>query len=193
MSNKYFNTKYGITTGNITLDAASGNIVSNGNANIAGLIVTQGLLVTGNLQSNLIPNANAVYNLGSSSNVFNNAYFNTANIASNIVLGSQTITSNTLGVIVSNLYTTNITTANIVADNANINAITVNNKITLNSSINATDTTTGSFTTQGGASVQKDLYVGGAIHLANNNGGTTSKVYLAYNDLAAGLDINFNN
>jgi len=92
------------------------------------------------------------------------------------------------GVILSNTVFAN--GANI--GNANINNLSVNNQLTINSSINSTSTDSGSLVTKGGAGVEKDLYVGGAIHLANNNGGTTSKVYLAYNELASGLDINFN-
>jgi hypothetical protein len=38
----------------------------------------------------------------------------------------------------------------------------------------------------------KDLYVGGAIHLANGLGGTGSKGKINYNDGVDSIDFNFN-
>jgi len=187
MANQYFNARYGITTGNITLDAAPGNITAN-NANIGNKLTVNNFALVGNLVSNIIPNANVTYQIGNAAFELLTVYSSNINLSGNINLGAQTISSNNDGVILSNTVFANA--ANI--GNANISNLSVNNQLTINSSINSTSTDSGSLVTKGGAGVEKDLYVGGAIHLANNNGGTTSKVYLAYNELASGLDINFN-
>jgi len=205
---KYFNVKTGLTTGSITLDATTAN-ANVGNLSVQGLASATDLNLSGNLNSNLIPNVASgvpsAINLGSPLQKFNNAYF-----SGNINIGPQSIFANastagfsgnlfvtsalTANAIIANIA--NIATANVsgtlTANTINVDSITVNTQFTLNSSTNATSTDTGSFTTLGGVGIQKDLYVGGAIHLANANGGTTSKVALVYNSADNGLDFNFN-
>jgi hypothetical protein len=198
MTNKYYNVKTGIKTGNITLDANTGNITT-ANANVRGLLSALDLSLTGNVRTNIVPNANATLNLGNSAHRFATVYANVLDISGNITLGTQTISSNTYGVIFSgNIYSNNANfdgtlTANVANINdANISNLTINTQLTINSTIQSTSTDSGSIVTQGGAGVEKDLYVGGTIHLANNNGGKTSKVYLAYSDLSSGLEFKFN-
>jgi hypothetical protein len=205
---KYFNVKTGLTTGNITLDAATAN-ANVGNISVQGLVSATDLNLSGNLNSNLVPNVAtgvpSVINLGSSLQRFNNAFF-----SGNVSIGPQTLSANTNSAIFSaNVYIPSALTANVIIANVanltnanvsgtltsntiNVDTITVNTQFTLNSSTNATSTVTGSFTTLGGVGIQQDLYVGGAIHLANANGGTTSKVALIYNSSDDGLDFNFN-
>jgi hypothetical protein len=269
MTTKNFNVKKGITTGNVRLDANTGNIVGS-NVNASSLVTTLDLEVTGNLRSNLRPNANGVLSLGNSSarykdlylsNVVyindqsisanattttisgnlqltdanignvavanaNIAYLETANIVGNIasfsnvtivtfaanqanvnILAANVITANTGNItnlnvsntIVANKIEVDLVEGNIFrANSANIKTIisdqiTVNNQIIINSTTQATSTTTGSFVTAGGAAIGKDLYVGGSIHLANGNGGTTSKGIINYNDGVNSIDFGFNN
>ena len=274
MTTKNFNVKKGITTGNVRLDANTGNIVGS-NVNASSLVTTLDLEVTGNLRSNLRPNANGVLSLGNAtarykdlylSNVVyindqsitantttvtitgnlqlsdanvgnakianaNIAYLETANIVgnrasfSNVTIvtfaanegnvklfTANVITANTANVITinaTNLNVSNTIIANKIevdlvegnifrANSANIKSIisdqiTVNNQLIINSTTQATSTTTGSFVTAGGAAIGKDLYVGGSIHLANNNGGTTSKGIINYNDGVNSIDFGFNN
>lgn len=182
MANKYFNVKQGLTTGNITLDASTSNIDAN-NVTLTGNLSAVDLNLSGNLTSNLIPNANVTLNLGNSASRFNNAYIRSVIASSNVKIGTQTLSANTDGVIFS---------SNLFADTGTFSNVSVTNKLEITSTEQATSTQTGSITTAGGVGVEKDLYVGGAIHLANNNGGTTSKVSLAYNDLVSGLEFNFN-
>lgn len=198
MANKYFNVRQGLQTGNITLDATTGN------ANVGNLSTTD-LNVAGNVNSNLIPNVASgipsVLSLGTNLQRFKDLY-----LSGNVNLpGGQSLTANTTTAKFSgNLYIPSALTANVLSieTNANIdgtltvdainaNSIAVNTQITLNSSTNSTSTDTGSITTLGGVGIAKDLYVGGAIHIANGLGGKTSKVALAYNDVENGLDFNF--
>ena len=67
----------------------------------------------------------------------------------------------------------------------------VNNQININSTTNAISTDTGSLITQGGVGIQKDLFVGGAIHLADGVGGITSKSSITYNNGVSSIDFNF--
>lgn len=182
MANKYFNVKQGLTTGNITLDASTSNIEAN-NVTLTGNLSAVDLNLSGNLTSNLTPNANVTLNLGNTAARFNKAYVASLNASSNVTIGTQILSANSDGIKFS---------SNLFADTANLTDLNVSNQIAINSTTQSTSTDTGSITTQGGVGVQKDLYVGGAIHLANNNGGTTSKVFLAYNEVVSGLEFNFN-
>jgi hypothetical protein len=171
MANKYFNVKTGLSTGNITLDASTSDINAN-NLTLTGNVSAEDLNLSGNLTSNLIPNSDLILNLGNPAARFNNAYVRSVIASSNVKIGSQILSANTDGIIFS---------GNVYANN-----------IAVSSTEQAVSTQSGSITTPGGVGIEKDLYVGGAIHLANNNGGTTSKVSLAYNDLVSGLEFNFN-
>lgn len=164
MSYKNFNVKTGITTGNIRLDAASGN------ANVANLTVTNlanisVLKIKDYVASNLIPNANATYSLGNAANRFQNIA-----LSGNIDISGYIINANA---------TTVTFSGNLIADGAKFNAISVNNSLTINSTTDSTSTVTGSFVTSGGVGIVKDLTVGGNINLTG--GGTAPKGSLGYN------------
>lgn len=120
--NKFFNVKQGLTTGNITLDATTGNITA-ANVGLSGTVSALDLLLTGNVRSNLIPNANVSLTLGNSTRQFKDLY------AANVTLGNQTITSTDTAVSFSgNIEANTITvSANIAANN-----VTVANTVTAN-------------------------------------------------------------
>jgi hypothetical protein len=164
MTYKNFNVKQGFRTGNITLDASSGN------ANVANITVTSlanisVLSVKDYIASNLIPNINNNYSLGNSSNRFSSTY-----LSGKLDINTYTIEADS---------TTATFSGNIVADGANFNSISINNTIEINSTINSTSTDTGSLVTEGGVGIAKDLTVGGNINLTG--GGTTPKGSLGFN------------
>jgi len=174
MTTKYFNVKQGIKTGNIILDAGTGNanvanIGVSGLANIANLSVN---LVT----SNLIPNGNGVLNLANTTSRYKDFY-----LTGNIDLNGQVINANTNTVIFSN---------NISANGGNFETITVNTKISINSTTDSTTTDTGSMTTLGGVGIKKDLTVGGNINLATTTS-TAPKGSINYNDSIDSIDFKF--
>lgn len=191
MANKYFNVKTGITTGNITLDALTGN-ANVANLNTPGIVSAADLMLSGNVRSNLTPNATATYNLGNSDQRYKDLF-----LSGNLNIADQTISANTSSITISGiLVAKDANIGNIVANNltgnvANANVINVNTQLNINSSTNSTSTTTGTLVTQGGVGIQKDLYVGGAIHLADGEGGTTSKASLKYNNGVSSIDFNF--
>ena len=168
MTYKNFNVKQGFSTGNITLDAASGN-ANVANITVANLANISVLKVKDYLASNLIPNANATYNLGNSANRFDSIY-----LTGNIDINGYEINANA---------TTATFSGNLVADGANFNSISINNTLEINSTTDSTSTDTGSFVTSGGVGIAKDLTVGGNINLTG--GGTTPKGSLGYN---SGID-----
>lgn len=142
--NKYFNVKQGLTTGNITLDATTGNITA-ANASLSGTVSALDLILTGNVRSNITPNANLTLSLGNSTNRFSNLY------VANVVIGNQTITATETAVNFSgNVDATNIVaTANVIANaitanTANIKVIVSMDSITGNVII----ANTGNFTNQ---------------------------------------------
>jgi len=174
MTYKNFNVKTGIKTGNISLDAASGN------ANVASITVTNlanisVLKVKDYVASNLIPNANATYSIGNAANRFQNI-----SLSGNIDINGYLINANA---------TTATFSGNIVADGANFNAISVNNTLTINSTTDSTSTITGSIVTSGGVGIAKDLTVGGNINLTG--GGTTPKGSLGYNSGVDSFEFQF--
>jgi len=72
------------------------------------------ITVTGNIIGNLIPNANATYNLGNASNQWKELYLT----GNSIYLGAQTISSNANGVIVTgNLYSSGANLGNSIVAN----------------------------------------------------------------------------
>jgi cytoskeletal protein CcmA (bactofilin family) len=173
MANKYFNVRQGLQTGNITLDATTGN------ANVGNLSTTD-LNVAGNVNSNLIPNVASgvpsALTLGSPLQRFKDLY-----LSGNINLpGGQALTGNTTtasfsgNLNIPSALTSNIVNANtanvtgtLTANTINVDTIEVNTQFTLNSTINSTSTNTGSLTTVGGVGVKGNVTVGGAINLAN--------------------------
>ena len=195
MANKYFNVRQGLQTGNITLDATTGN------ANVGNLSTTD-LNVAGNVNSNLIPGVPSALTLGSSLTRFKDLY-----LSGNINLpGSQSLTANTTTEKFSgNLYIPSALTANIInantatiagtltANTLNVDSITANTQFTLNSTINSTSTDTGSIVTTGGIGVKKDVTVGGAINLANYTAtGTTIRSSIYHDDISNGITFKFN-
>ena len=188
---QYFKTSTGIKTGNIILDAASGN-ANVANLNATGNISTNNFSVANNVNSNLNPGSNGIFSLGSTLQQYANLF-----ISGQISVNNQTITANATSIAVSgdlvatSANITALTTSSILSNTANINTITVNNQLSINNTINATTTKTGTLVTEGGIGVQKDLYVGGAVNLANNNGGNVSKVAIAYNDNTNAVEFQF--
>ena len=101
MTTKYFNVKQGITTGNILLDATTGNITAN-NANLGNALTANFFIGAGNNLSN-IAGANVSGQVGNalvSGTVYTNAQ---PNITSVGTLTSLTVTGNVTG---GNLITT---------------------------------------------------------------------------------------
>lgn len=202
MVTKAFNVRTGIKTGNISLNAATdsinaASIFSSVSITTANLIATTKVsaveLATQSVSSNLIPKTNAAYDLGSVAKKFNDLY-----LANTVNIGTQTISANATGINFSGEITAS--SANIdslVADSATITSLntdtaTVNTQLVINSTIDATSTDTGSIITAGGVGIAKDLYIGGAIHLANGLGGTSSRGIINYNDGVESIDFNFN-
>jgi hypothetical protein len=183
MANKYFNVRQGLQTGNITLDATTGN------ANVGNLSTTD-LNVAGNVNSNLIPNVvsgvPSVLTLGSASQPFKELY-----LSGNVNLpNGHTLTANAA----SAAFSGNLNVANtLTADDIKTNSITVNTQFTLNSSTNSTSTDTGAFTTTGGVGIKQDVTVGGAINLANFAvSGNTVRSSIYFDASANGINFKFN-
>jgi len=189
MTIKNFNVKKGITVGNVTIDQASGNV--NASNVISNGLVSAASLFANTLTSNLIPNVNGTLSLGNVTNQYKDVY-----LSGNLSVGNQVISANSSNITIANLqtsnfYSSNITTSALIANTANINAASINNQLKINSTIDAVSTVTGSFVTAGGVGIQKDLYVGGAVNLGNNAGGTTGKGAIHFNDGANSIDFDF--
>jgi hypothetical protein len=174
MTYKNFNVKQGFRTGNITLDASSGN-ANVANITVANLANIGVLSVKDYVASNLIPNANGTYSIGNAANRFQNIA-----LSGNIDISGYVINANA---------TTATFSGNIVADGANFNSISINNTLEINSTTDSTSTDTGSFVTAGGVGIAKDLTVGGNINLTG--GGTTPKGSLGYNAGADSFEFQF--
>ena len=174
MTTRNFNVKVGITTGNITLDAASGN------ANVANLNavnwVKAGNLSVTLLASNLIPNSNGVLSLANASSRYKDLF-----LAGNIDINGQTISANVDG----------ITAGNLFLDTLNVDTATVNTQLVINSSTQSTSTDTGSFVTEGGIGIKKDLTVGGNINLASSANSSPLGI-INYNTTSSSIDFKFN-
>jgi hypothetical protein len=174
MAIKPFNAKGGITTGNISLDAATGNANAT-NVNVTGTVDTANLSVA-LVKSNLIPNGNGVLSLANASNRYKDFY-----LKGNLDINGQTITANSDG----------ITAGNVFFTNANIDSVAINNQLVINSNTDSTSTITGTIVTSGGVGIQKDLTVGGNINLAPQ-GSSTPKGAINYNNSADSIDFKFN-
>jgi hypothetical protein len=191
MVTKKFNVRDGLKAGSIVLDSVTGKI------NAVDLDVTNKVsaleLSVDKVSSNIIPKTNNTYDIGEVAKKFKDLY-----LAGNINVGTQTISATATGLALSG--TLEVTTANVTTVNAttinttslNTDVATVNEQLVINSTIDATSTDTGSIVTAGGVGIMKDLYVGGAIHLANGLGGTGSKGKINYNDGVDSIDFNFN-
>lgn len=190
MTIKNFNVKTGITVGNVTIDQTSGNVNAS-NVISNGLVSAATLYVSGGLTSNLNPNTSGVFSLGNVTNQYKDIY-----LSGNLSVGNQEISANGSNISIANLetdniYSSNISTDDFTANTANIDSLSINNQFAINSTIDSTSTITGSFVTAGGVGIQKDLYVGGAVNLGNNAGGTTGKSAIHFNDGANSIDFDF--
>jgi hypothetical protein len=174
MTTRNFNVKVGITTGNITLDAASGN------ANVANLnavnTVKAGNLSVTLVASNLIPNSNGVLSLANATSRYKDFF-----LSGNIDINGQVISANNDG----------ITAGNLFLDNLNVDTVTVNTQLVINSSTQSTSTGTGSFVTEGGIGIKKDLTVGGNINLASSANSSPLGI-INYNTTSSSIDFKFN-
>ena len=117
---------------NVTTNIAGGNIST------VGLLTAKDFSITGNIIGNLVPSANATYNLGSSSYLWKDLYL----AGNSLYLGAQTITSNATGVSVGSAdfaagninatgnvsATGNVNTGNVVNGGGNL-TLTANTKI----------------------------------------------------------------
>jgi hypothetical protein len=76
-------------------------------------------------------------------------------------------------------------------DNLNVDTVTVNTQLVINSSTQSTSTGTGSFVTEGGIGIKKDLTVGGNINLASS-GNSSPLGIINYNTTSSSIDFKFN-
>jgi len=93
MTNRYFNVKTGITTGNITLDAESGN------ANVSNIAVQRYVI------SNLNPGTSGIYNLGNTSLRYKDVF-----LSNELNINGQSITANATSVVINSNLIINTTT-----------------------------------------------------------------------------------
>jgi hypothetical protein len=157
MTTRYFNVKQGITTGNITLDATSGNITGVGNLNTVGTAVAAffsgdgyqisniagnnitgqvgNALVSGTVYSNAQPNITSVGTLTSVDVTGNvtagNVYANAGTIGANLLTGTLTTAAQPNITSVGNLTSLQVGTgnSNVVISDGNI---TVTGTLTAN-------------------------------------------------------------
>lgn len=174
MTNKYFNVKTGIKTGNITLDAGSGN-ANIANITVTGLSNTANLFVRTYVQSNLIPDGNGILSLANTTNRYKDLY-----LTGNIDLNQFVINANA---------TTATFHGNIVANSAIFDSVTVNQTLEINSTTDSTSTNTGAIITPGGVGIAKDLTVGGNINLTG--GGINPLGAIGYNTQVNSIEFNF--
>lgn len=80
------------------------NTISTVNANFTGNTTTSNLTVSNHVGSSLIPSGNVTFDLGSDALRWRDLYLS----GSSIKLGSQTISSNSQGVLISNLFTSHV-------------------------------------------------------------------------------------
>ena len=103
MTNRYFNVKTGITTGNITLDADSGN------ANVSNIAVQRYVI------SNLNPGTSGIYTLGNTSLRYKDVF-----LSNELNINGQSITANTDGILTNALIVNNKITINSSTDSSTI-------------------------------------------------------------------------
>lgn len=86
----------------------------------------------------------------------------------------------------------NITGTLDVTGNISGNHISAANTITASANTDSTSSITGTIKVTGGMAATGNIYTGKAVGFANNNGGTASKAYIQFNDIANSLDFIFN-
>lgn len=187
MTNKYFDVKTGIKTGQVTLDASTGN-ANLGNIKSTGVVSAVDLTLSGSVKSNLVPHTDKAYELGSPLKTFKALY-----LANVLNIGSQTITANDATgelEISGNLVVANAEITDLTVDDINVNSITVNNELVINSTTDSTTTDTGSIVTAGGMGIAKDLTVGGNINLATSTN-INPRGAINFNGTADSIDFGF--
>ncbi|CAB4132885.1 hypothetical protein UFOVP257_14 [uncultured Caudovirales phage] len=177
----------GITNSNITVSTFANVKVGNIFGNIGGGTSQSNVFITGAL----LPSANLSYDLGSTTRRFKTLWLSgttidmdgkTISVSSNgdwsfSTAGNPIVLSATTPFAVSSANITNISSSNISAtggyiDNtiigANVSSTGKFTTLTVTNSTNTSGLGTGAFiVSTGGASIQKDLYVGGNIYVSN--------------------------
>ena len=159
------------TVGNLTSLSVAGAATVYGNLTVQGLTTLNGGTLTlgdsntdnvvfgADINSNVIPNTTATYDLGTGSLRWNTVYAQTANIAGNVLATNLTGTLQTAS-------QTNVTTV------GNLTAITVGGSTSLigvvyaNASTPSTSTTSGALRVTGGVGVSGNISAGGQITIA---------------------------
>jgi hypothetical protein len=150
-------------------------------SNSSSLINAVNTVKAGNLSvtlltSNLIPNSNGILSLANATSRYKDFF-----LSGNIDINGQTISANVDG----------ITAGNLFLDTLNVDTVTVNTQLIINSSTQSTSTDTGSFVTEGGIGIKKDLTVGGNINLATSSNASPQGV-INYNQTSSSIDFKFN-
>jgi hypothetical protein len=155
---------------NVKFSGASGNLVINANAGVTNkpwTFSTDGNLYTP--ESGQIRAGSSFYGI-TVSDYSNNSYI-AMDAVDTIIQGNSFVRIQTNGGSEFNFNPGNLVTgnANVVVGTGNVDAgnVTVAGQINASSTTNATGLGTGAITTPGGASVSKDLYVGGTIYAPN--------------------------
>ena len=165
-----------LTVGDTTPKNANitGSLRVGANANVVANLSANNLSVNTFVSSHLIPAVNESYNLGNSTNRWQDLWLS----GNSIQLGNTSITSGTSNAMVTanaNIYTGllagNVTTTGYViignATNRQTLSVSGNSNITISTA--ATSTTTGALVVTGGVGVGGNIYVGGATANLDGN------------------------
>jgi hypothetical protein len=154
-----------VTNGNVSANLLTGTLTTASQPNITSTGTLAGLVVAGNIT----PSANVTYNLGNSTNRFNDLYL--AN--STIYIGSQTISANATNVIISGLLTANVS-GNISGNAATAGTVTTNAQPNITSvGILSSLSVSGNITTgnlNGANSITANYFIGSGNNLSNIQG-----------------------
>jgi hypothetical protein len=156
-----------ISTNNLTVSSSTlGSVIitntSTGTLDVIG-ITSQNLLLTNGSISNLITTNASVTNVVAS-NITTSSFIASNGSISNLI---------TINASISNVVTTNATTTNLISNN-----VVVYNTVDFKSTANSISTTQGgNLTVLGGASIFKDLYIGGNI-IGTQTGTTLNNLYI---------------
>lgn len=166
-----FKFKDGYFAGDITVD---GNIVLGGDI-LLGDESTDTVTFTAGVDSNLVPNLDDTYDLGSATKQWRDLYVNGLAEIDSLIANSVAITGGNInGTVIGATTPAAVTTTNLVATTADINAGTIDNTV-----VGATTPAAGSFTTvttSGTLGVTGNTTVGGTL---NVTGATTVSSTLA--------------
>ena len=162
------------TIANANYAAYAGNVVNATQSNITVVGTLANLNVTGNISSGAnITAANA--NLGNlvTANYHSGDGGLLSNIAAANIVGTvananyAAYTGNVINAVQSNITQVGTLASVNVTANANVGNLNTAGNVNITNTLNATGTGTGALIVQGGASVTKDLYVGGTIYAPN--------------------------